>query len=173
MQNRCHILTFIVIFILMSFCTRPPFNLWLQIHLCCPRHLCYPLLILPSINAPISAVIEVVLVEIGVPTATTTTTNTCLIFMVFIPLLPQTGSRATDSKLDGSLVLGSGLLTALYSRTSSVSCASPSATHPLSALSFTAVANNPLLILLLALFLPLLGFQTLVRTNILRLILQL
>jgi len=85
-------------------------------------------------------------------------------------------SAPTDwqqSNRDGSLVLGSGLLTALYSRTSSVSCASPSATHPLSALSFTAVANNPLLILLLALFLPLLGFQTLVRTNMLRLILQL
>jgi hypothetical protein len=40
-------------------------------------------------------------------------------------------------------------------------------------LSFAAVVTSPLPILLLVPFLPLLGSQTLVRTNTLRLILQL
>ena len=167
-------LTFIAIFLLMRFCTSPPFNLWLPIHLYCPRHLYYTLLILPNINTtPISTVIEVVLMETGVPTTTTTTTNTSLIFMVFIPLLPQTRSRATGSRPDDPLVLGSGLFTALHNKMSNVSCASPSTTHTLSVLSFTAVANHPLLILLLALFLPSIGCWTLVQTNTLRLIFQL
>jgi hypothetical protein len=57
----------------------------------------------------------------------------------------QTRSKATGSKQDGLLVLGSGLLTSLLSRLSSVSSASPSATPPLNVLSFAVAATIPLL----------------------------
>jgi hypothetical protein len=59
------------------------------------------------------------------------------------------------------------------SRMSSVSSASLSVTQPLNALSFVAMDNNQLPILLLVMFLLLLGPRTLVQTNTLRLILWL
>jgi hypothetical protein len=96
-----------------------------------------------------------------------------MIFMVLIPLLPRTGSRVIGSNPNDLLLVSSGLLTGPLTRTSSVSYASPSATQPHNMLSFAAVVTSPLPILLLVLFLPLLGSQTLVRTNTLRLILQL
>jgi hypothetical protein len=121
----------------------------------------------------ILAVTEVVFTAIRSPTATGTTTNTSMIFMVLIPLLPRTGSRVIGSNPNDLLLVSSGLLTGPLTRTSSVSYASPSATQPHNMLSFAAVVTSPLPILLLVLFLPLLGSQTLVRTNTLRLILQL
>jgi len=96
-----------------------------------------------------------------------------LISVALIPLLSWTGSRVIGSSLDGLLLVGSGLLTGLLSRTSSVSYASSSATHHHNVLSFAAVITSFLPILLFVRFLPLLGSQTLVWTNTLRLILQL
>jgi len=58
----------------------------------------------------------------SIPTTIATATNTSLIFMAFIPLLQPTGSRTDDP-----LVLGSGLLISLLSKSSSVSSTSPSA----------------------------------------------
>jgi hypothetical protein len=52
-------LTFIVIFLLMSFCIRLPFHPWLQIHLCCPHHLFCPLLILLSISTTLISIVTV------------------------------------------------------------------------------------------------------------------
>jgi len=94
-------------------------------------------------------------------------------FMVFIPLLPWTGSRVIGGKPDSLLVLGNGLLTGHLSRTSSVSSASTSATQPHNVFSFTAAVTSPLPILLLVLPLLILGSRTLVQTNTLRLILRL
>ena len=139
----------------MSFCTRPHFNPWLLTHLCCSHRLYCPLLIFSSINTtPISVVTEVVLQATSIPTTTATATNTGLIFVASIPLLPPTESRATSSRIDGPLVLGSGLLTGLLSRTSYVNCASPPATQPLDVPSFVVVANNYLPILLWYCFWP-------------------
>jgi len=59
-------------------------------------------------------------VATNAPTAVGITTSTSLIFVVFILLPLQASSRP-----DGLLVLGSGLLTGLLSRSSSVSSASP------------------------------------------------
>ena len=101
----------------------------------------------------ISAITEVVHAATGAPTAVDITSNTGLIFMVFILLPLQNGDRVTGSRPDGLLVLGSGLLTGLLSRPSSVSSASPSATPPPNVLSFEAAATSLLFILLLALFL--------------------
>jgi len=152
----------------MSFCIRLPFNPWLQIHLCCP------LFILPNSSTPlILAVTEIVLAATGAPIATSTTTNTGLIFMVLIPLLPRTRSRVIGSRPNGLLVLDNGFLTGYLSTTSSVSHASSSATQPYNMLSFAAAVISLLPILLLVLFLPLLGSQKLVWTNMLRLILRL
>jgi hypothetical protein len=53
---------------------------------------------------------------------------TCMIFVALIPLLPRTRSKVIGSSLDDLLLVGSGLLTGLLSRMSSVSYASPSAT---------------------------------------------
>jgi len=132
------------------------------------------MLILPSSSTtPILAVTEVVLVATGAPTTTSTAANTCLIFVVFIPLLPWTGSRVIGSKPDSLLVLGSGLLTGHLSRTSSISSVSTSATQPHNVFSFTAAVTSPLPILLLVLPLLILDSRTLVQTNTLRLILRL
>jgi hypothetical protein len=98
---------------------------------------------------------------------------TCLIFIVLIPLLPQTGSRVIGSNLDGLLLVGSGLVTDLLSRTTSVSYTSSSAIQHHNVLSFAAVVISPLSTFLLVWFLPLLGSQTSVRTNTLRPILWL
>jgi hypothetical protein len=84
---------------------------------------------------------------------------TGLIFMVLISLLPRTRSRVIGSSLDGLLV-GNGLLTGPLSITLSVSYAFPSATQPYNVFTFAAVVTNPLLILLLVRFLPLLGSWT-------------
>jgi hypothetical protein len=72
---------------------------------------------------------EVVPAAAGAPTVTGTTTMTCLIFVALIPLLPQTGSKVIGSSPDGLLLVGSGLLTGLLSKTSSVSYASSSASQ--------------------------------------------
>jgi len=121
---------FTSIFLLMSFCISLLFPHWLQIHLCCPYHLCCPLLILPSNSiTPILVETEVVPAAAGAPTVTGTTTMTCLIFVALIPLLPQTGSKVIGSSPDGLLLVGSGLLTGLLSKTSSVSYASSSASQ--------------------------------------------
>ena len=93
--------------------------------------------------------------------------------MALILLLPWTKSKVIGSSPDGLLLVGSGLLIGPLSRTSSVNSASPSATQPYTMLSFAAVVTSPLPILLLVWFLPLLGSRTPVRTNTLRLILQL
>jgi len=64
-----------------------------------PRHLYYPLLILPSISIALtSAVTKIILVAISITTATVIATNTSLIFMAFIPLLQLSGSKATGSR---------------------------------------------------------------------------
>jgi len=121
---------FTSIFLLMSFCISLLSPHWLQIHLCCPYHLCCPLLILPSNSiTPILVETEVVPAAAGAPTVTGTTTMTCLIFVALIPLLPQTGSKVIGSSPDGLLLVGSGLLTGLLSKTSSVSYASSSASQ--------------------------------------------
>ena len=145
----------------MSFCIRLLFHPWLEIHLCCPHHLCCPLFILPSNStAPILVVTEVIPAATGTPTATGTTAMTGLIFVALIPLLPRTGSRVIGSSPNSLLLVGSGLLTGLLSKTSSVSYASPLATQPHNVLSFIAVVTSPLFILLLVRFLPLLDSQT-------------
>jgi hypothetical protein len=74
---------------------------------------------------------------------------TCMIFVALIPLLPRTRSKVIGSSLDDLLLVGSGLLTGLLSRMSSVSYASPSAKQPHNVLSFAAVVTSPLPILLL------------------------
>ena len=94
------------------------------------------------------------------PTAVGITTSTSLIFVVFI-LLPLQAS----SRLDGLLVLGSGLLTGLLSRSSSVSSASPSTIPHPDMLNFATVATSFMLILQLVSFLQVVGSRMLVRTN--------
>jgi len=95
----------------------------MQIRLCCP------LLILPSSSiTPILVVTEIGPAAAGAPTVTSTTVMTCMIFVALIPLLPRTRSKVIGSSLDDLLLVGSGLLTGLLSRMSSVSYASPSAT---------------------------------------------
>jgi hypothetical protein len=92
---------------------------------------------LPSISTtPTSVITGVVLVAIGIPTTIATTTNTGLIIVVFKALLPPIRSGETISKTKRTLVLHSGLLTSLLSRTSGVSFDSSSATQPLNAFSF-------------------------------------
>ena len=146
---------------------------WLQINLCCPHHLCCPLLILPnSSTTPILVITEVVPTAADAPIVTGTTAMTSLIFMALIPLLLRTGSKVIGSSLDDLLLEGSGLITGLLSTMLSVSYASSSAKQPHNVISFTAVVISPLPILLLVRFLPLLGSWTLVRTNTLRLILR-
>ena len=105
----------------------------------------------------ILVVIKVILATTGAPIITDIAANTCMIFMVLISLFSLAGSKVTGSRPNDLLVLGSGLLTNLLSKTSCVSFASLLATPPYNVLNFAAVATNPLLILLLALFLPLLG----------------
>jgi len=158
----------------MSFFTRPPFNPWLSTLFYCLHCLCYLRPILPSIIIPPTSVVtKVIFMATCVPIATATATNTGLTFMVFKGLLTLTGSRVTGSITEGTLVLCSGLLNSPLSRMSSVSSASLSVTQPLNALSFVAMDNNQLPILLLVMFLLLLGPRTLVQTNTLRLILWL
>jgi hypothetical protein len=108
----------------------------------------------------ISALTEVVHAATNAPTAVGITTSTSLIFVVFILLPLQTSSRP-----DGLLVLGSGLLTSLLSRSSSVSYASPSAIPHPNMLSFATVATSFLLILQLVPFLQVVGSRMLVRIN--------
>jgi len=69
---------------------------------------------------------------------------TGLISVALIPLLPCTGSRIIGSSLDGLLLVGSGLLTSLLSRISSVSYASSSTTYHHNVLSFATVVTSPL-----------------------------
>jgi len=130
----------------MSFYISLLFQSWLQIHLCYPHLLYCPLLTLPSISTSlISAVTEAGHVVTGAPTTVSITVITSLIFMLFILLPLQTGSKTTGNRPDGLLVLDSGLFTDLLSRLSSVSSTSPTATPPLNVLSFAAAATNPLL----------------------------
>jgi hypothetical protein len=65
----------------------------------------------------ILAVTEVVLTTIRSPTATGTTTNTSMIFMVLIPLIPRTGSRVIGSNPNDLRLVSSGLLTDPLTRT--------------------------------------------------------
>ena len=108
-----------------------------------------------------------------VPIATAIATNTGLKSVASIPLLLLIGGRATSSRTYDLLGLDSGPLINLLSRPLSINCASPLVTQPLNMPSFMAVANSPLSILLLVMFLPLLSSWTPVQTNTLRLILQL
>jgi hypothetical protein len=90
----------------MSFYIRLLFHPWLQIHLY------YPLLILLSSNtASVLAIIEVIPVATSAPTVIGIAAMTGLIFMVLIPLLPQTGTKVIGSSPDGLLLVGSGPLT--------------------------------------------------------------
>jgi hypothetical protein len=90
----------------MSFYIRLLFHPWLQIHLC------YPQLILPNSNtASVLAIIEVIPVATSAPTVIGIAAMTGLIFMVLIPLLPQTGTKVIGSSPDGLLLVGSGPLT--------------------------------------------------------------
>jgi len=117
--------TFIAISLPMNFFIRPPFNLWIQAHLCCLSHRYYQhlLLTLPHLSTtPISTVTRVVLMATDVPTTTTITTKTSLTTMASIPLLLPTGDRATSSRTDAPLGLDNGLLTGFLSRMSSVNC---------------------------------------------------
>jgi hypothetical protein len=124
--------------------------------------------LLPSVHLaqqqhnPNFSLTEIILATISAPTATGTTTNIGLIFMVLIPLLPRTRSRVISSRPNGLLVLDNGLLTGYLSRTSSVSHASPSATQPHNMLRFVVAVTSPLPILILVLFLPLLSSRKLV-----------
>ena len=159
------------IFLLMSFCISLLFPPCLQIHLCYLSHLCCRLLFLHSSKpAPILAVTEVVPAATGALTITGTIAMVGLIFIPLLPLLSQTGSRITGSRADCSLLVNNGLLTDLLSNTSSANHASLSATPLCNVLSFAAVVINPLPILLLVRFLPLLGSQILVQTSTLLLI---
>jgi hypothetical protein len=146
--------TFIATCLLMNFCTRTPFISWMQTHLCChhlyyrSHHCCqHPLrILLHLITSLVSVVTGDVLVETSVPTATVTIIRTC-------PQLLPTGGRTNGSRTGAIQGLDSGL----DSRMSKVNYAQPSATQLHIVSSFVAVPSNPLPILQLGTFLPLLG----------------
>jgi len=154
---------FIAIFLPISFFTRPFFNSWLSILLCCPYHLCHPRQMYPS-SSPlppiatilISVVTKDVFMAASVP-ITVTATNTCMIFVAFRGLLTPTGSKASDNKIEGILALHGGLLTTPLRIMSSVNSVSPLAIQPLNALSFATIDNNQLSIWLLIMSLHLIS----------------
>jgi len=126
-----------------------------------PHHQCRLLLILLNISITlISTVKEAVLVGTDVLIATAIATNTGLKSVASIPLLLLIGGRATSSRTYDLLGLDSGPLINLLSRPLSINCASFLVTQPLNMPSFMAVANSPLSILLLVMFLPLLILDT-------------
>jgi len=121
--------------------------------LCRSHHYCqhhYLLLILLHlITSLILVVTEGVFVATSVPTATVTIIKTG-------PQLLPSGGRTTGSRI-GTI---HGLDSSMDNRMSSVNYDQPSATQLHIVPSFTVVPNNPLLILLLGTFLPLLGSRT-------------
>jgi hypothetical protein len=145
--------TFIATFLPMNFCTRTPFIPWMQTHLYCNHHCCQHSLpiLLHLITTLVSVLTRDVLVETSVPTATVTIIRIC-------PQLLPTGGKTNGSRTGAIQGLDSGL----NNRMSKVNYAQPSATQPHIVSSIVAVPSNPLLILLLGMFLPLLGSLTLV-----------
>jgi len=160
--------TFIAISLPMNFYTRPPFNPWIQAHICCLSH-CYwhcLQLTLPYLSTtPILIIIGAILMATNVSTTTTTTIKTRLTTVASISLLLPTLGRATDSRIGAPLI-------DFLSRMSSVNCSPPSATQLHYVHSFGAVANNLFTILLLVMVLAVLGSRTPMQTNTLHLILQ-
>jgi len=129
-------------------------------HYCQHHYLLFILLHL--ITSLILVVTEGVFVATSFPTATITIIKTG-------PRLLPSGGRTTGSRIGTIHGLDSGL----DNRMSSVNYDQPSATQLHIVPSFMVVPSNPLLILLLGKFLPLLGSRTSVWTNMLHLILQL
>ena len=127
---------FIAISLPISSFTRPFFNPWLSILLCCPHHLCHPWHMYPSISPlpPIATIlISVVTKDVFMAASVLTTitaTNMYMIFVAFRGLLTPTRSKASDNKIKGILALHNGLLTAPLRIMSSVNSASPLAMNP-------------------------------------------
>jgi hypothetical protein len=166
-------LIFTATFLPMNFYTRTPSILWLPLPLCCLLPLCHSshhycqrhsflVTMLCLITAPISAATGVALEVIGVLTATVTLPRTAANLM-------QIGGQTTSSRPGATLVLGSDLNSNMYAANYAPVMVTQLPIVP----TFATAPSNPLLTLLLGMFLLRLGSPTPVQINTSHLILDL